>query len=69
MKQKIEMIDDKSFLAEACENEFVEKIFGDESKLTRHVFVLKLKSSDFDWMHDMQRVRERVDGWLQNAEK
>lgn len=43
---------------------FVDKMFGDESKIKRQQFIAKLQTPDFSWMFDMQKTRDKVDEWL-----
>ena len=66
LKKKIEQIENEEFLKESCENEFIDKIFGDESKLGRKEFQEKLKSGQFNWMFDMATVRQKVDVMIEN---
>ena len=63
LSQKIRRIDEE-FLTEACDEKFVDKMFGDESKITRQQFIAKLQTPDFSWMFDMQKTRDKVDEWL-----
>lgn len=59
---KLSMIDD-NFMKNAA-NEFVEQMFGNESKLSKEVFILKLTNPQFKWVLDSQACREKVDEWL-----
>lgn len=55
---------DGDFINNACENEFIEKMFGHESKLSRKQFLAKLQTTEFAWMYDMQKTREKIDELL-----
>ena len=60
----IDKIDDE-LLDEACEMEFLDKVFSNNAAtVKRDEFIRRLTTEEFKWIFDMQLVRDKVNLWL-----
>ena len=62
--RKLMLIDDK-FMQTAA-SEFIDQMFGHESKLDKGVFILKLQHPSFKWLIDSQACRDKTEEWLKS---
>ena len=54
----IELVDED--LIEAVKEEFLEGIFGTESKMARTSFLKKMQSEKSNWILDSEKIRQKV---------
>lgn len=63
----IEQIDDE-FIEEACELEFLDKVFSNNAAMMkRDDFIKRLSTEEFKWLFDMQLVRDKVNLWIEKG--